>query len=91
MSEDLQKFTKCKICGERGHVMSILYFGLPGKYCDKCSGLTGLASYAPPVASDTPYGPRFKFLAYDGTFWGYLTALWFFLFGDHDELDTDYK
>lgn len=68
----------------------VIYMGMPGKLY-KDNRLTGLAAYMPKVATNTEEGPQFKFLAYDGTFTGYLHGLWFFLFGDHDSIDSDYR
>lgn len=64
----------CPRCG--AETMKVIYFGLPGRLCetDGCRTLTGLAAYAPPVASEGPDGELvFAFIPYTGS---YLPALW---------------
>lgn len=66
----------CPLCGGDTHKM--IYLGLPGRLCadEGCCCVSGLAAYAPPIASDTPEGPAFAFMIYEGS---YLPALWHWL------------
>ncbi|WP_142851012.1 hypothetical protein [Telmatospirillum sp. J64-1] len=66
----------CPNCGEP--MVKAIYLGLPGEFCESCNTLTGLAAYAPPVASQTEDGPLFKFMVYEGSYW---RALWHWLTG----------
>lgn len=72
----------CQRCGER--TSKVIYMGLPGRMCfaRDCNSLTGLAAYAPAVATEDEFdGPMFKFLAYEGSYW---RALWHWLTGPID-------
>ncbi len=66
--------TDCPLCN--GKTVKVIYFGLPGRLCEDCQCLDGLAAYAPPVASDTDAGPMFAFMVYEGSYW---RALWHWL------------
>lgn len=68
----------CPACGSP--TVKVIYFGLPGRLCtnETCCCLDGIASMAPPVATDTPFGPMFAYLQYDGSYW---RALWRWLTG----------
>jgi len=66
----------CPLCGAQ--MTKVIYFGLPGRLCEACSCVTGLASYAPAVATDTDEGPQFCYLAYEGSYW---PAFWAWLTG----------
>lgn len=67
----------CPHCG--GDTMKVIYFGLPGRLCERweCSTLTGLASHAPAVSD----GDAFQYLAYEGSYW---SALLHWLLGRGD-------
>lgn len=54
----------------------VIYCGLPGRFCEACSCLDGIAAYAPAIASDTEAGPMFAFMVYEGSYW---LALWHWL------------
>lgn len=75
----------CETCG--GETIKVIYFGLPGRLCldEQCSTLTGLATFAPPVATETWDGTMFAFMPYEGSYW---RALWRWVFAgsgeDHD-------
>jgi len=69
---------KCPNCGG-SHVLKVIYFGLPGKLCESCSSLWGMAAFAPPVSSETEHGPQFAFLVYEGRYW---RALWHWFRGE---------
>jgi hypothetical protein len=58
--------------------VKVIYLGLPGRFCEACGTLSGLAAYAPPIATETPHGPMFAFMAYEGSYW---RALWAWLRG----------
>ena len=66
----------CPLCGRP--MDKVIYFGLPGRFCQSCNALTGVAAYAPPVATETDDGPQFAFMLYEGSYW---RALWHWLFG----------
>jgi hypothetical protein len=72
----------CPICDGETH--KVIYMGLPGRLCfdGGCCCLTGLAAYAPPVASETWDGPMFAFMIYDGSYW---VALFRWLFAGRGE------
>ena len=61
----------CPLCGDP--MLRMMYFGQPGRLCERGTCVTGLAAYAPPVATETDEGPMFKFLIYEGSYW---VALW---------------
>lgn len=64
----------CQECAER-----VIYFGLPGLFFEHCCCLSGLASYAQPLATEDENGELgFKFLYYEGSYW---RALWCWLTG----------
>lgn len=52
-----------------GRVDKVIYMGMPGELCRECNTLTGVASYLPLIASDTEFGPKFKFMVYEGSYW----------------------
>lgn len=69
---------QCDIC--HAPMRKVIYMGLPGLLCTKdgCNLLTGLAAYAPPIATDTEAGPMFAFQPYEGSYW---VALWHWICG----------
>lgn len=70
---------KCPNC--RGNRSKVIYFGLPGLLCDDptCNTLSGLASWAPNIGTETPSGTQFAFMKYRGSYW---PALWAWLRGE---------
>lgn len=64
----------CPVC--ESEMSKCIYVGLPGRFCIPCSVLTGMASYAPPISTETDSGPMFSFFIYQGS---YLLALWHWL------------
>lgn len=64
----------CPICDDG--MEKIIYCGLPGHFCFKCSCMAWLSSYAPAIATETENGPAFAIMTYEGSYW---PALWHWL------------
>ena len=57
----------CPMCS--GQMSKVIYAGVPGRFCERCSLLDGAAAYVPPIVTETVHGPKFEFLIYEGSYW----------------------